>query len=77
MIDVILSACLRAQGILQLLHDLSRKDSPSFVNPLNAELSPICHLLTLLGAHHNLRVSRIKVNGNNLNCTVASTVIIV
>jgi hypothetical protein len=31
-------------------------------NPLNAELNPICHLLTLLGAHHILHVSRIRVN---------------
>jgi len=30
-------------------------------NALNAELNPICHLLTLLGAHHNLHVSRIRV----------------
>ena len=32
-----------------------------FINPLNAELNPICHLLALLGAHHILRVSRIRV----------------
>ena len=31
-------------------------------NPLNAELSPICHLLALFGAHHILQVSRIRVN---------------
>ena len=31
------------------------------VNPLNAELNPICHLLALLGAHHILHVSRISV----------------
>jgi hypothetical protein len=30
-------------------------------NPLKAELSPICHLLALLGAHHILHVSRIRV----------------
>ena len=24
------------------------------INPLNAELNPICHLLALLGAHHIL-----------------------
>ena len=29
--------------------------------PLNAELNPICHLLALLGAHHILHVSRIRV----------------
>ena len=32
------------------------------VNPLNAELNPTCHLLALLGAHHILHVSRIRVN---------------
>jgi len=31
------------------------------INPLNAELNPICYLLTLLGAHHFLHVSRIRV----------------
>jgi hypothetical protein len=31
------------------------------VNRLNAELNPICHLLALLGAHHILHVSRIRV----------------
>jgi len=30
-------------------------------NPLNPELNPICYLLTLLGAHHFLHVSRIRV----------------
>ena len=32
------------------------------LNPLNAELNPICHLLLLLGSHHILHVSRIRVN---------------
>jgi hypothetical protein len=31
------------------------------LNPLNAELNPICHLLALLGAHHIFHVSRIRV----------------
>jgi len=31
------------------------------VNPLNPELNPICYLLALLGAHHFLHVSRIRV----------------
>jgi hypothetical protein len=31
------------------------------INPLNAELHPICCLLALLGAHHFLHVSRIRV----------------
>ena len=32
------------------------------LNPLNAELNPICHLLALLGAHHIFHVSGIRVN---------------
>jgi hypothetical protein len=31
------------------------------INPLNAKLNSICHLLTLLGAHHILDISRIRV----------------
>jgi len=31
------------------------------INPLNAQLNPICHLLALLGTHHILHVSRIRV----------------
>ena len=31
------------------------------INPLNAELNPICLLLALLGAHQILHVSRIRV----------------
>jgi hypothetical protein len=36
------------------------------VNPLNAELNSICHLLALLGAHTILHVSRIRVKGKFL-----------
>jgi hypothetical protein len=32
------------------------------IKPLNADLIPICHLLALLGAHHILHVSKIRVN---------------
>ena len=31
------------------------------LNPLNPELNSICYLLALLGAHHSLHVSRIRV----------------
>ena len=31
------------------------------INPLNPELNSICYLLALLGAHHILHVSRIRV----------------
>jgi len=30
-------------------------------NALKAELYPICHLLALLGAHHILHISRVRV----------------
>ena len=33
----------------------------SFLNPLNPELNPIFHFLALLGAHHILHVSRVRV----------------
>ena len=32
-----------------------------YINPLNAKLNPICHLLALLGAHLIFHVSRIRV----------------
>ena len=35
--------------------------APYSFNPLNPELNPICYLLALLGAHHFLHVSRIRV----------------
>jgi len=47
-----------------LVRSLSRTSEDSinvFINPLNAELNPICYLLALLGAHHFLHVSRIRV----------------
>jgi len=31
------------------------------INPLNAELNPICHLMALLGNHHILHVSWLRV----------------
>ena len=31
------------------------------IKPLKPELNPICYLLSLLGAHHFLHVSRIRV----------------
>jgi len=35
-------------------------------NPLNPELNPICHLLALLGVHHFLHISRIRVKSLTL-----------
>jgi hypothetical protein len=38
----------------------------AIVNPLKPELNPICYLLVLLGAHHFLHVSRIRVKSLTL-----------
>jgi hypothetical protein len=38
-----------------------KKRVGSNINPLNAELNPICHLLALLGANHILHVSRVRI----------------
>jgi len=45
------------QKILQWWTDVN-----TIINTLSAELNPICHLLALLGAHHILHISRIRVN---------------
>ena len=57
--------------LLQCLHGVEEKNFTYFTfyfiyiyfcfNPLNPELNPICYLLALLGAHHFLHVSRIRV----------------
>jgi len=41
------------------------------LNPLNAELNPICHLQALLGTHHILHISRIR--GNLVFCEALKT----
>jgi len=43
----------------------SRRHTEMYLNPLNPELNPICHLLALL-AHHFLHVSRIMVKSLTL-----------
>ena len=40
-------------------------------NPLNAELNPICCLLALLGAHHFLHISRIRVKSLTLRLVMS------
>jgi len=41
------------------------EEEVNLLNPLNAELNPICYLLTLLG-HHFLHFSRIRVKSLTL-----------
>jgi hypothetical protein len=38
--------------------------SNTLINPFNAKLHPICHLLALLKAHLIFHVSRIRVNAS-------------
>ena len=45
---------------LMQLVAMTKTYSSTCINPLNAELNSICHLLALLGAHHILHVSRIR-----------------
>jgi len=48
---------LSAQRLSERIEELRHED----FNPFNAELNPICHLLALIGAHHILHVSRIRI----------------
>jgi hypothetical protein len=45
--------------------------SDCLFNPLNAELNPICQLLALVGAHHILHVSRLRVK----DCDVDESIV--
>jgi len=45
----------------------------NYINPLNAELNPICYLLALLGARHFLHVSRIRVKSLTLRLLMSYT----
>ena len=56
--------------ILQNICNHSPNDTvshPIRLNPLKAELNPIRHLLALLGAHHILNISRIRVKSLTLH----------
>ena len=57
--------------IFRLINIVVAPDSRSYFhfNPLNAELNPIQHLLAVLGAHHILHVSRIRVKCPSLHLT--------
>ena len=45
----------------------TKKKEELQVNPLTAELNPIRHLLALVGAHHILHVSSVRVNIRNIS----------
>ena len=50
----------RKKHVVEVDGDANHEDCQN-INPLNAELNPICHLVALLGVHHFLHVSRIRV----------------
>jgi len=54
--DYLYNFCLKDFSILKEMSEIW-----SEINPLKPELNPICYLLALLGAHHFLHVSRIRV----------------
>ena len=63
-------SCIYSQNMLLKMGEFVARNMYSWFNPLNAELNPICHLLALLGAHHILHVSglRVKRSINGLFC---------
>jgi hypothetical protein len=50
-----------SDGSRQIQTQFERRAGSININPLNTELNPICYLLALLGAHHFIHVSRIRV----------------
>jgi len=62
-----------ALGSLLTLFTLCHMCLNLLINPLNAELNANCHLLTLLRAHHILRVSRTRVNKHNVTHPLCSS----
>ena len=52
-----------ATSLTELITWMSKRFSLGVlpVNPLKPELNPICYLLPLIGAHHFLHVSRLRV----------------
>ena len=50
------------QPFVKYINKISFDKLTNDINPLNAELNPICHLLALLGAHHIFHVSVLRVN---------------
>ena len=46
---------------------IKHKNINNYINSLNADLIPICHLLALLGPHPILHVSKIRVKAQRLS----------
>jgi len=62
----ILRKAMKIMEYIIPLCDKAYRNNTKQINPLNAELNPICCLLALLGAHHFLHVSRIRVKSLTL-----------
>jgi hypothetical protein len=60
--------CGQNARLLSVKTDNTYSNVTARFNHLNAGLNPIYHLLALLGAHHILHVSRIRVNVANIPC---------
>jgi len=63
---------VRSQSLYRLRYP-ALQDYGSLINPLNVELNPIWHLLALLGVHHFLHVSRIRVKSLTLRLLMSAT----
>ena len=50
--------CKYEHMVVKFMYEFLGCDYCVLLNPLNAEINPICHLLALFGAHHILDVSR-------------------
>jgi hypothetical protein len=53
---------VRRSSIRGMIHANYTQGDLVLLNPLNAELKPIRHLLALVGARHIVHVSRVRVN---------------
>ena len=56
---------LESQKLMSQRKSLTSQEAWLYINPLNDELNPICHLLALLGVYF-LHVSRIRVKSLTL-----------
>ena len=54
---------LEIQGVISEFKAVrtQRVNTNVAINPLNTELNSICHLLTVLGAHHIFHISALRV----------------
>jgi hypothetical protein len=66
-IDVCKDLQFKDKNDIRFLYNFKADNNMENVfNPLNAELNPNCHLLSLLGAHPILYISRIRVKATKL-----------